>query len=67
MEACRRGSSRGSYLFLLNHNSHDVEVELPASGAVELLSGAVVGGSLPLAALGVAVLREPQSGPGEDD
>ncbi|MGZ4410987.1 MAG: beta-galactosidase [Gaiellaceae bacterium] len=67
VEACRRGSPRGSYLFLLNHNSHDVEVELPASGAVELLSGAVVGGSLPLAALGVAVLREPQSGPGEDD
>ena len=52
VEACRRSSESGSYLFLLNHTEHEVEVELPPTADLML-------GANPLAPLGVAIVREP--------
>ena len=52
VEACRRSSESGSYLFLLNHTEHEVEVELPPTADLVL-------GANPLAPLGVAIVREP--------
>jgi beta-galactosidase len=51
VEACRRSSESGSYLFLLNHTEREVYVELP--GTAELVLGMI-----PLEPLGVAVVRE---------
>ena len=51
VEACRRSSASASYLFLLNHTEHEVDVELP--GTAELVVG-----KIPLEPLGVAVVRE---------
>ena len=52
VEACRRFSETGSYLFLLNHTEHEAEVEV-------LPTAELVLGELPLPPLGVAVVREP--------
>ena len=52
VEACRRSSESGSYLFLLNHTEHEVEVELPPTAELVL-------GANPLAPLGVAIVKEP--------
>ena len=51
VEACRRSSESGSYLFLLNHTEHEVEVELPPTAELVL-------GENPLPPLGVAIVRE---------
>ena len=57
MEACRRSSASASYLFLLNHTEHEVDVELPDGAELVL-------GEVPLEPLGVAVVREqPADGP----
>jgi beta-galactosidase len=58
VEVSRRTAADRSYLFVLNHNDDDVEVELPGGTSVDLLTGREVGGSLRLGSLGVAVLRE---------
>jgi beta-galactosidase len=50
--ACRRFAESGSYLFLLNHTEHEVEVEVSPTAELVL-------GELPLPPLGVAVVREP--------
>jgi beta-galactosidase len=47
VEACRRSSERGSFLFLLNHTDGAVEVELPSGERIRLDP------------LGVAVVNEP--------
>ncbi len=52
VEACRRSSENGSYLFLLNHTEHETEVELPPTAELVL-------GENPLPPLGVAIVREP--------
>jgi glycosyl hydrolase family 42 (putative beta-galactosidase) len=36
VEACRRSSASGSYLFLLNHSEHEAEVELPPTAELVL-------------------------------
>ena len=48
----RRSSESASYLFLLNHTEHEVEVELPPTAELVL-------GANPLEPLGVAIVREP--------
>jgi beta-galactosidase GanA len=52
VEACRRSSENGSYLFLLNHSEHEAEVELPPTAELVL-------GEIPLPPLGAAIVREP--------
>ena len=52
VEACRRSSESGSYLFLLNHTEHEAEVELPPTAELVL-------GENPLPPLGVAIVKEP--------
>ncbi len=60
VEAVRRRSEDGSFLFLLNHNGEPAEVSVPAP-ALDLLSGREVNASLTLEASGAAVLREADS------
>lgn len=55
IEAVRRASERGSYLFLINHA--EIEGWAEASGT-DLLTGAVHAGRVAVAAGGVVVLRE---------
>ncbi|WP_043840809.1 beta-galactosidase [Amycolatopsis taiwanensis] len=49
---------RGQWLFLLNHNDHEVDVPMPA-GTVDALTGAPVGDRAPLDARGVLVAHLP--------
>lgn len=57
VEAAIRHSNGTSYLFLLNHNSHDAEIVSPALRGTELISGQPVEQHLELPPLGVAVVR----------
>ncbi|GAA3796289.1 beta-galactosidase [Streptomyces coacervatus] len=57
--AVRRGT-QADYLFLINHGGADAEIPVPPSGAVELLTGKPVAGSVTVPAGGVAVVREPR-------
>ncbi|GAA1264704.1 beta-galactosidase [Kitasatospora nipponensis] len=60
VEATVRTNPDGvAHLFLLNHGRHPVAITLPDrwSGAVDLLTGARAGDTLPLGPLDVAVLR----------
>jgi beta-galactosidase len=58
VELCRRESAESSYLFLLNHNEHAVDVDIGAAGAFELLTGTQVASPIHLDGRGVAILRE---------
>jgi len=63
VEAVRRDSPQGRFLFLLNHGEEEVEAPVPAGG-LELLSGErLASSSITLAARGVAIVLEPGSGP----
>ncbi|HYN96240.1 MAG TPA: beta-galactosidase [Pilimelia sp.] len=55
VEAVRRASASGSYLFLINHSAADASA---AGAGVDLLSGDRHHGIVPLPAGGVAVIRE---------
>ena len=55
LEAVRRRSEDGSWLFLLNHGAEDAMV---AARGHDLLTGEAVDGTATVAAGGVAVLRE---------
>jgi beta-galactosidase len=62
VEAVRRNSPRGRFLFLLNHREEEVEAPVPAGG-LELLTGdRLDSSSLLLPARGVAIILEPGSG-----
>jgi beta-galactosidase len=58
VEVTRRSADNRHYIFLLNHSTEAVEVDLGGSRAVDLLGGGPVAGRIRLEALGVAVLRE---------
>ena len=63
VEAVRRDSPRGRFLFLLNHSEAEVEVPV-AEGSDELLSGKrTASSSLTLPPRGVAILVEPGGAP----
>jgi beta-galactosidase len=57
VEVTRREGSDAAYLFVLNHTDDPVGVELPESGALELLTQETLGDAVRLGPLGVAVVR----------
>lgn len=60
VEAARRSNSRGSYIFLLNHNAEPAAVDLgPEAHASLLENGRSVEGKIELPPYGVMILREP--------
>jgi beta-galactosidase len=57
VEVCRRVNDQAEFLFLLNHSDTEAAtIAVPAKG-LDLLSGAVVDGSVVLAPRAVAVVR----------
>ena len=57
VEVTRREGADAAYLFVLNHTEDPVGVELPESGALELLTQETLGDAVRLGPLGVAVVR----------
>lgn len=63
VEAARRAGEHGEFLFLLNHSDTETATVTVPDEGVDLLSGAPVCESFPLAPLAAAVIRPGAAGP----
>ncbi|GGF84196.1 beta-galactosidase [Paenibacillus aceti] len=58
VETTRRVKDGVPYLFLLNHNAQEAEVDLGLAGAVDLLTGKTVTGKISVPGRGVMILEQ---------
>lgn len=62
VEVTVRSKENCNYFFILNHNDHDVTVEIDENDYTDLLSGNIINGRIDLKSRDVAILKRVSSG-----